>query len=96
MTGEELLAIAGIVVSLVFEYFPKLSIWYNNLEDNVQRIIMLGLVALIAVTVFGMSCAGLSDAYTCDKRGAWELVKMFVVGVVANQSTYLVLPRKAS
>lgn len=96
MTGEELLAVAGIVVSLIFEYFPKLSVWYNGLEDNIQRLIMLGLVAVIAVTVFGMSCAGLSDAYTCDKRGAWELVKMFVVGVVANQSTYLVLPRKAS
>lgn len=95
MTGEELLAVAGVVVSILFEYFPKLNTWYNGLEDNIQRLIMLGVVALIALTVFGMSCAGLSDAYTCDKAGVWALIKMFVAGVIANQSAYLVLPRKA-
>lgn len=95
MTGEELVAIAGIVLSLLFEYFPRLSGWYNALEDNYQRLIMLGLVAVVAGTVFGMSCVGLSDAYTCDKAGLWSLLKMFIAGVVANQASYLVLPRKS-
>ena len=95
MTGEELLAIAGIVVSLIFEYFPRLSVWYNALEDNVQRLIMLGVVAVIALTVFGMSCAGLSEAYTCDKAGVWSLIKIFVAGVIANQTTYLISPKRA-
>lgn len=94
MTGQELGSIAGVVLGLLFEYFPKLSVWYNAQEDNIQRLVLLGAMAVVAVTVFGMGCAGLSDYFACTKEGLWQVVKVFFSGVVSSQATYLVLPRK--
>ena len=95
MTGQELGSIAGVVLSTLFEYFPKLSVWYNAQEDNIQRLVLLGAMAVVALTIFGMGCAGLSDYFTCTKEGLWAVVKVFVSGVIASQAAYLVLPRKA-
>ena len=43
-TVEQLFAfaVAGSVVSLLLEYFPKLNTWYNEKPDNAQRLIILG------------------------------------------------------
>ena len=95
MTGQELGSIAGVVLSTLFEYFPKLSAWYNAQEDNIQRLVLLGAMAVVALTIFGMGCAGLADQFACTKEGLWAVVKVFVSGVIASQATYLVLPRKA-
>jgi hypothetical protein len=94
MTGTELGSVAGVVLSTLFEYFPKLSAWYNAQEDNIQRLLLLGAMALVAATIFGMGCAGLADTFACTKEGAWEAVKVFFSGVISSQATYLVLPRK--
>ena len=94
MTGTELGSVAGVVLSTLFEYFPKLSAWYNAQEDNIQRLVLLGAMALVAATIFGMGCAGLSDTFACTKEGAFEAIKVFVSGVISSQATYLVLPRK--
>lgn len=94
MTGEQLGSTAGVVLGLLFEYFPKLNTWYQAQEDNVQRLILLGAMALVTLTIFGMGCAGLADAFPCTKEGAFEAMKVFVSGVISSQATYLVLPRK--
>lgn len=95
MTSQELMAIAGVIISIVFEYFPKLSEWYNLKPDNQQRMIMLGVVFVVAFAAYGLSCAGLVDAWTCDTGGFWAMLKILIAGVVANQATYTILPRKA-
>lgn len=94
MTGQELGSLAGIVLGIAFDYLPGLGKWYQAQEDNIQRLILLGSMALVAATIFGMGCAGLSDTFACTKEGAFEAIKVFVSGVISSQATYLVLPRK--
>ena len=92
MSSELLAGIAGVVLSLLFEYLPGLHDWYNALVDAKQKLIMLGALLLSAAGVFALACVGRYDLVTCDVAGVWLLVEYFVLAVIANQATYLVSP----
>lgn len=92
MSSELLAGIAGIVLSLVFEYVPGLHDWYNALVDAKQKLIMLAALAVSAFGVFGLACLGKYSLVTCDANGAWMLAEYFVLAVVANQATHRLSP----
>ena len=92
MTAEQLIVILGSVVALLFAYIPGFANWFNPLEATVKRLIMLALLAVITGAVFGLSCASLLGAVTCDKSGAVALVTAFIYAVIANQGTFAILP----
>jgi hypothetical protein len=95
MTPEQIGVIAGIVISIGFEYIPGLHDWYNNLINNYQRLVMLGVLFLVTAVLFGLGCAGLLSQYwACTTAGAFEALKVFIAAVIANQATYLVLPKQ--
>ena len=92
MSSELLAGIAGIVLSLLFEYFPGLNAWYNDLVDPKQKLIMLAALFVSALGVFGMACVGKYDLVTCDVNGAWLLAEYFVLATIANQATHRISP----
>lgn len=92
MTPELLVSIAGIILSLAFSYVPGLDVKFAALEGVYKRLVMLGLMVLAAAGAFGLSCAGLVDAATCDQAGAWGLVQLFIFAAIANQSAYMLSP----
>lgn len=97
MTDVILTGTAGVVLSVLFEYVPGLSEWYNKLKDNSQRLIMLGLLVLTAAVIFGLNCAGWFGgkipAVSCSDKGLQDLIWLLVVAVAANQGTHKILPR---
>jgi hypothetical protein len=92
MTPELLVSIAGIILSLAFSYIPGLDVKFAALEGVYKRLVMLGLMVLTAAGAYGLSCAGLIDASTCDQAGAWGLVQLFIFAAIANQSAYMLSP----
>jgi len=100
MTAELLAAISGIVLSICFSYIPGLSKWFGELTDEYKRLLMLGLLAVVAGAAFGLACAGfaadLGITIPCDKSGAVELVKAFIAAAVANQAAYKLSPYSQS
>jgi len=98
MDSTTLASLAGIVVSVLFEYTPKLHTWYNGLDDTTQRLFMLGAMALVAVVVFGASCANFNLGYSvaCSSAGAVGLLKVFISALVANQAAFILTPKAAS
>jgi len=92
MTAETLALIAGAVLSLGFSYTPGLSEWFAKLEGVYKRLIMAGLLLLVAAVVAGLACAGFGPDFgltvTCDRAGLIALVQTFVVALMANQATY--------
>ena len=86
-------AVLGVVISLLFEYVPGFSAWYNGLEDNYQRLVMLGVLALIVGGAFALSCAGWESFYACDQLGAKDAVYAFVGALVGSQGAYLISPK---
>ena len=88
MSVEQLAAIAGAVLSLAFSYIPGLDEGFANLEPTHKRLIMGGLLVVVAVAVFGLSCGNLLASVTCDKQGALGLVNVLIMALIANQSVY--------
>jgi hypothetical protein len=92
MDAALLASIAGILLSLLFSYVPKLSEKFATLEGVYKRLIMAGLILVVAGGAFGLSCAAIISAVTCDQPGALGLLKAFIAALIANQSTYMISP----
>lgn len=95
MDGNLLAGIAGVVLSLVMEYVPPFRAWYDGLEEW-QPAVMGVLLVLAAVGVFSLSCYTSQAAVTCDEAGFWELARMLIYALTANQATYLIAVKPRS
>jgi len=98
MTPEGLALLAGGLLSLVFSYFPKLKDWYEALDGTKKRLIMIGVLLGVSLTVYGVSCTQFAGflglpVVACDQSGAVELLKVFLLALIANQSVYSVSPK---
>lgn len=97
MTPEQLGAIAGVILSLAFQYIPRLSPWYEPLEPTAKRLIMLGVMLVVSVAIFGLSCSALNLpavlVVTCDQGGAMALLNTFIMAVIGSQAAYLIAPK---
>ena len=98
MTAAAISLIAGTVLSLLFSYIPKADGTFKNLSGTGKRLVMLGGLVLVTVSVYGLSCIGWGDAWgitvTCDQPGAMGLIGSFVLAMIANQSAYAISPQK--
>ncbi|NMC12674.1 MAG: hypothetical protein GYA34_07295 [Chloroflexi bacterium] len=102
MSAEMLAAIAGALLSLLFSYVPGLSDWYASLgaaqndQGTRKRLVMLGLLALVAAGSFGLSCAGWGTGYglelSCDQQGVMGLLQALLLAAMANQATHRLTP----
>ena len=96
MSSEQLAAIAGIVLSLVFFYVPGLKDWYEKQTSQIKSLVMLGSLVLVAGGAFGLACLKWVEvAVTCDTAGALGLVKALIAAIVANQATYVIFRKIA-
>ncbi len=99
MTSDLLVSVAGVVLSLLFSYLPGLSAWYGELSGDRKRLIMLGMLALVAGGMYALDCGGLlvkiapDVAGMCSSADGWvQVVRAFVVAMIANQSAYAISP----
>lgn len=99
MTAEMLSGMFGMVLSLVFAYVPKARDWYNKLSGDYKRLVMLGGLATIAVSIFAAACtplaAELGIPYACTSEDALKLLKLFGAALIANQAMYPILPGRS-
>ena len=93
MSAEFLSSIAGVALSLFFSYVPGLREKFHALESDYKRLVMLGALLLSALAVLGLSCVGWYDLVSCDQAGIKELIELFFVGAIANQSAYMLTPK---
>ena len=83
--------VAGIVLSILFEYVPGIAGWYEGLDKRGKQGVMALALLLVSLATCGFSCLGwFNTGLTCDEKGVLELVKLFIAALVANQSTYLI------
>ena len=93
MTTEELVAIVGAILAILFAYVPGFANWFNPLGAEIKRLIMAGLMVCVGAAIFGLSCANLLTRISCDFQGAWGLIIAILAGIVANQSLFAILPK---
>lgn len=97
MSADTLSLITGTLLSLFFSYVPGIHNWYTNFEPTIKRLIMLGLLLLVSVSIYGFSCLGWAAEWgisiTCNKTGLQTLIKQTVLAIIANQSIYSLSPK---
>ena len=100
MTPQTLSTTAAVLLSLLFSYVPGLSGWYGSLEATRKRLIMLALLVVVTGSAFGLACSQWSAYFglelTCDQPGAVVLLQSLALALAANQSTYLISPKRES
>ena len=100
MTPQTISTTAAVLLSLLFSYVPGLSGWYAALDATHKRLIMLALLVLVAGGAFGLACTEWSAYFalelTCDQPGAVVLLQSLALALAANQSTYLIAPKRKS
>ena len=95
LTSQDLAMIAGVILSLIFSYVPKVSDWYAKRTPTEKRLIMAVLLLAVAAGAFGLSCAEIVVSVACTRAGAMGLVYAFITALIANQATYAISPRRA-
>ena len=94
LTPEQLSAIVGVCLSLLFSYIPGLSTKFAALGSQMKSLIMAGLLLVVAGAVFGLSCGTILQVnISCDKAGVIQLVTIYVSALIANQGAYLLSPQ---
>jgi hypothetical protein len=98
MNADTLSAMAGVLLSLAFTYIPGLQARYDPIDGVYKRLIMLGLLVLVAGGAFSLACAGwgadLGLELACDRNGLVGLLRALIAALVANQTTFLISPTR--
>lgn len=96
--GEAIAAGVGVIIQLLFAYFPKLNTWYEGQSSEMKGGLQLGLLALYAFVPVLLGCVGWFEDYAlfCGQGGIEQAAINFVYGLAANQGVYLTIvkPRK--
>lgn len=90
MTAEQLASLAGIILSLLFGYFPGLQAWYDTRTSQEKALVMAGVLVLGAGGSLALACNFESACLTSDWRAYWDAL---LAALVANVSTYILLVR---
>ncbi len=97
MTAETLSSISAVLLSLGFSYIPSANGWWENLNTNERKFVMLGLLFVVSLVIVIMACTGLAAEFgltvTCDKSGIVAVAKAFGWAVIVNQSTFAASPK---
>jgi len=96
ITPEIIVGVSAGLLAVLFEYVPGLSPWYDKLSAEYKRLLMLGLLVVVALGVFGLDCGGLLDtSVSCDSAGALQLLWIIGVAIGINQGVHLISKRPA-
>jgi len=99
MNGQQLAAIAGVILSLALSYVPRLREKFDALDSTHKRALTGLLIVAVALVTFGASCAPQVAPLVqtaCSANGLIEIVNNVIAALVASQATYLLTPPKPS
>ena len=54
-TAVSIAALVGLIITLIFAYFPSVRVWYAALPVEKESLLKLGLMVLVAGAMFGLS-----------------------------------------
>jgi len=87
---EVLAGFVGLLLTLVFAYFPKLRVIYGGLASEAKSGIMLGLLTLTALVI---TLLAMNQVIVTTEPVTWMLfVKVLFTAIVVNQPAYTLLP----
>jgi hypothetical protein len=96
-TTETITWLAGLILAVVFRWFPVLAENYEAQTTATKQIVMLGALVVATVGIFAAGCGGLYEAVVaCTQDGALSLARGFLGALAVNQGGANVLPKALS
>jgi putative flippase GtrA len=83
-------SIVGVVIAILFAYFPKLRTWFAGLASEVKSYIMLGVLLLAEIVI---SLLSYYQVIVTVPPFTWvTAVQIAFALLISNQPTYTLLP----
>lgn len=95
-TDAALLAAVGGLFSVLTNWVPKFNVWYQGLSQEWKRGFQLILMAVVSGGVFALSCYDWLVIVPCSELGVKEVLAVFIMTLVGNQTAYLSVPAPAA
>lgn len=90
ITPEFLAYLLAGLVAILFDWFPKLSEWFDALGALKKQQFMGLLLALIVVVIFGGACLKVFvTGFACDQAGFAQVAQVWLIAVGVNQGVHL-------
>ena len=94
-TPELLLLIWGFLQSIILEYVPYVAPWYHKQYEQWKRFIQAIGLALVSVLVVVLACYEVIGGIGCNRGGVIEIITVFILGLMSNQSAHLIFKKKS-
>lgn len=91
-TLEGISIVAGFVLSLAFEFAPKLKLWLDNLTKYKKMVVMALLSAIFALAIFALACYTpliVLVGLVCNAEGFRQLIQLSLLAFGANQVMFV-------
>jgi hypothetical protein len=93
LSAEVLAGFAGVIVSVLFSYFPALRDKFAGMSAEAKSGIMLGVLAAVTAVITAMDYFNVIDAGIVFDGKWWaKVLFVFISAVIANQATYKISP----
>lgn len=90
-TPELLTLVVGTFISVLFNYFPALNVWYAALKTGVKSLIMIVMLAIATIVIYVLALKGV--IVVTEPINVFLAIKIFFLAVYANQTTYIISPQ---
>ena len=91
MDAFDIGAVAGLVLSLVWKFFPWVKGWFEKQDPGTKELVNLGAMIGVVVVAFGLSCIDWLAIYVCTQLGLKEAIFGLTGAVVGNAGAYVTL-----
>lgn len=89
-----LLGIGG-ALSLILEYVPWLRDKWNKLDKQQKKVASVGLMFVITLGVYGLSCFTTWSAWACPDSNVVSFIGNLILAIAANQGVHRATKREA-
>ena len=89
LTAAGLITLWGIIQTFVLEYFWFVKDAFNKLTEGQKKTVNLAGLVLVTAIVYGLSFAGVIDAFTPDVYGGIAALTVLFGALGINQGVHL-------
>lgn len=89
ITPEFLSYLLAGLIAILFDWFPGLAAWFDDISELKKKQVMAGLLLIVVLIIYGGICGQIfTTTYTCDKAGFASLFEVFLIAVGINQGIH--------
>jgi hypothetical protein len=85
LTTDVIVSLSGVVVSLLFAYFPWLRDWFDGLDTRWKPLWNAGVLLLVCAGYLAVSCGW---DWVCIQANAGRALSVYGAALLANMATF--------